>query len=157
MELFCFALWENCILEQSVDLPSGNDTQQIELQLCSDRCKTWYTKWSTLIRCQAVSWIRNAILSLYLGLTCFLYCLESLLKVKVCHVVYAANSYCSWAVLGIGDYINQTDMQCRNGFQSVFMCLLACGSSYGFSRSLTTEAEASPKTCTVGSLVLHYH
>lgn len=37
--------------------------------------------------------IGNAPLSLYLGLTCLLHRLESLLKVKVCHLMYAANSH----------------------------------------------------------------
>lgn len=62
------------------------------------------------------------MLSLYLGLTCLLHRLESLLKVKVCHLMYAANSQCSWAALGIWDYINETDMQCENGLLSVCVC-----------------------------------
>lgn len=65
------------------------------------------------------------MLSLYLGLTCLLHCLESLLKVKVCHLMYAVNSQCSRAALGIWDYINETDMQCENGLLSVFLSVCA--------------------------------
>lgn len=36
---------------------------------------------------------KNAMPSLNLGLTCLLHRLEPLLKVKVCHLMYAANSH----------------------------------------------------------------
>lgn len=82
----------------------------------------FFTTWSTWSDARQWRCIRNAMLSLYLGLTCLLRRLESLLKVKVCHLMYAANSHCSWAVLGIGDYINWTDMRCGNGLLFACVC-----------------------------------
>lgn len=85
----------------------------------------FFTTWSTPIRCQAAAVHKKCMLSLYLGLTCLLHRLESLLKVKVCHLMYAASSRCSWAVLGTGDYINYTDMQCGNSLLSVVVWMCA--------------------------------
>lgn len=101
---------------------ASDPTDDIAIQAVSrsDWLNVFLRRMISPIRCQAV-WQRvvNATLSLYVGLACLPHLPKSLLEVKVCHLMYAANSHRSGASLGIGDYINEADTQCGNGLLSV--------------------------------------